>query len=69
MFFTVEISKADDEYKVRCTELNLEATGPTSEKAMVKLKSIIDFYMATAKEGTGPAETDRETPPSPNRVH
>jgi hypothetical protein len=72
MFLTVEITKADDEYKVRCSELNLEATGPTSEKALAKLKKIIDFYMVTAREGSAEAVivADHEEPSGgPSRVH
>ena len=71
MFLTVEITKSDDGYKVRCSELNLEATGPTSEKALTKLKKIIDFYMVTAREGTNDAIiiADHENDPGPSSVH
>ena len=71
MFLTVEITKSDDEYKVRCSELNLEASGPTSEKALAKLKKIIDFYMVTAREGSSDSiiVADPETPRGPSSVH
>lgn len=50
MFFTIEIAKAGEVYKVRCPELQVEATGATSEEAVTRLKRIIDFTVTTAAE-------------------
>lgn len=50
MFFTIEISRLGTDYKVRCAELDIEASAATTEEAMTRLKKIIDFTMATARE-------------------
>jgi len=50
MFFTVEISRVGEMYKIRCSELEVETTANTVEEGITKLKKIIDFTMSVAKE-------------------
>jgi hypothetical protein len=50
MFLTIEISKGCEQYNAKCVELEINTTAPTAERAMEKLKKIIDFYISTAKE-------------------
>lgn len=56
MFLTIEVSKEEGHYKAYCVELDVAASGVTSEKAIAKLKKIIDFYLSTANESDAHAE-------------
>ena len=55
MFLTIEISKSEEAFNARCVELEINTSADTAEKAMEKLKKIIDFYMSTAREDITPS--------------
>jgi predicted RNase H-like HicB family nuclease len=69
MFLTIEISKSDEIYNARCVELEIKTTADTAEKAMDKLKKIIDFYMAAAREDIHPSRSVLHGPDSDSTEH
>jgi predicted RNase H-like HicB family nuclease len=69
MFLTIEISKSDEIYNARCVELEIKTTADTAEKAMDKLKKIIDFYMAAARDDINPSRSVLRSPDSDTTEH
>ena len=69
MFLTIEISRSDEAYNARCVELEINTTASTAEKAMEKLKKIIDFYMATAREDIAPSRNVLKIPDCDSTEH
>jgi hypothetical protein len=57
MFLTIEVTKDDHDFKAHCVELDVDVRSDSSERAIEKLKKVIDFYITTARE-EDPLETD-----------
>lgn len=50
MVFTIEIVRDEKQFIAKCKELNVYSYGPSSEKAVQRLKKVISFYIQSAAE-------------------
>ncbi len=50
MFLTIEVTKDIHDFKAHCVELDVDVRSDSSERAIEKLKKVIDFYITTARE-------------------
>jgi predicted RNase H-like HicB family nuclease len=51
MDFAIQIFKKEDNtYVATCPKFNIQASGPTVNKAVTRLQQIINFYLTTASE-------------------
>ncbi len=62
MYLSIEISRENDNFIAHCSELNITGSGPSYEKAIERLKSIIYFYMHSAEENKSSPENPDSSP-------
>lgn len=50
MKLSAELIKSENEYVARCPELDINCYGSNKDEAIRRLKSVIQFYIDSAKE-------------------